>query len=91
MSTHTLAMAEEVADRVGIMNQGRLHFLGTKSELQRELASSERSLEALFLELTEGNNGHDRKGAGETGKRQGGNHQASASAPSALPLPPSPS
>jgi ABC-2 type transport system ATP-binding protein len=91
MSTHTLAIVEEVADRVGIMNRGRLHFLGTKDELQRELASRETSLESLFLEMTEGNNGHDGNGDGEQGKRPGGNHQASASPPAARPLPPSPS
>ena len=39
MSTHTLAIAEEIADRIGIMDHGRLHFLGTVGELQRELAS----------------------------------------------------
>ena len=26
MSTHTLAIAEEIADRIGIMDHGRLHF-----------------------------------------------------------------
>ena len=53
MSTHTLAVAEEIADRIGIMDHGRLHFLGTVSELQHELASHHTSLEPLFLELTE--------------------------------------
>ncbi len=55
MSTHTLAIAEEIADRIGIMDRGRLFFLGTVSELQRELASHHTSLEPLFLELTHGN------------------------------------
>ncbi len=90
MSTHTLAIAEEVADRIGIMDRGRLHFLGTKGELQRELASRETSLESLFLEMTEGNSGCDGKGEGERGNRPGGNHQASAFPPAALPVPPSP-
>ena len=57
MSTHTLAVAEEIADRIGIMDRGRLHFLGTVPELQRELASRHTSLEPLFLELIGGNNG----------------------------------
>lgn len=57
MSTHTLAIAEEIADRIGIMDRGRLYFLGTVSQLQRELASHHTSLELLFLELTEGGNG----------------------------------
>ena len=54
MSTHTLAIAEEIADRIGILNGGRLHFLGTLSELRQELASPHASLEPLFLELTNG-------------------------------------
>ncbi len=55
MSTHTLAVAEEIADRIGIVNHGRLHFLGTLAELQQELSSPHSSLERLFLELTDGN------------------------------------
>ena len=53
MSTDTLAVAEEIADRIGILDGGRLQFLGTLSELQRELSSHHTSLEALFLQLTE--------------------------------------
>lgn len=53
MSTHTLSIAEEVADRVGIINLGRLLRVGTVGEI---LALSERpgSLEDVFLELTRG-------------------------------------
>ena len=90
MSTHTLAIAEEIADRIGIMDHGRLHFLGTKSELQRELASHETSLESLFLEMTEGNNGQDR--SGERRNRDAAKAEttkAAALPQSALPLPPS--
>lgn len=61
MSTHTLHIAEEIADRIGIMDRGRLFFLGTVNELQRELASHHASLEPLFLELTGGNNGSETK------------------------------
>ncbi len=56
MSTHTLAVAEEIADRIGIMNGGRIHFLGTVPQLQDELSSHHESLEPLFLELTDENN-----------------------------------
>jgi ABC-2 type transport system ATP-binding protein len=59
MSTHTLAVAEEIADRIGIMDHGRLCFLGTVGELQRESASRHTALEPLFLELTEGGNGRN--------------------------------
>ena len=38
MSTHTLAMAEEMADRVGIMVRGQLQFLGTVMELREQVA-----------------------------------------------------
>jgi ABC-2 type transport system ATP-binding protein len=57
MSTHTLAVAEEIADRIGILDGGRLQFLGTLAELQQELSSHHTSLEALFLQLTEGSEG----------------------------------
>jgi len=52
MSTHTLAMAEEMADRVGIMVRGRLRFLGTVPELREQVALEATSLEQLYLELT---------------------------------------
>ncbi len=54
MSTHTLDVAEEIADRIGILDNGRLQFLGTLADLQQELSSHHTSLEALFLQLTEG-------------------------------------
>ena len=53
MSTHTLSVAEEISDRIGIFHRGRLHFLGTVDELRRARRSHDASLEALFLELTE--------------------------------------
>ena len=52
MSTHTLAMAEELADRVGIMVRGTLRFLGTIAELRDQMATDSTSLENLYLELT---------------------------------------
>jgi ABC-2 type transport system ATP-binding protein len=52
MSTHTLAMAEEMADRVGIMVRGQLRFLGTVTELREQMALEATSLEQLYLELT---------------------------------------
>ena len=73
MSTHSLAVAEEIADRIGIVAEGRLHFLGTVAELQQELSSRHASLESLFLELTDGGNGRrimapaPRQGDGVTG------------------------
>lgn len=52
MSTHTLAMAEELADRVGIMVRGSLQFLGTIEELRQQLSDDSSSLEDLYLQLT---------------------------------------
>ena len=52
MSTHTLAMAEELADRVGIMVRGQLRFLGTVPELREQMSLEATSLEQLYLELT---------------------------------------
>jgi len=51
MSTHTLAVAEEIASRIGVISNGQLRFLGTVSELRQQLSSNE-SLEQLFLTLT---------------------------------------
>lgn len=53
MSTHTLSIAEEVADRIGIINLGHLLHTGTVEEIIA-LADSQSSLEDVFLELTKG-------------------------------------
>jgi ABC-2 type transport system ATP-binding protein len=53
MSTHTLSIAEEIADRIGIISQGRLLHIGTVAETVR-LEETSRSLEEVFLELTRG-------------------------------------
>lgn len=50
MSTHTLSVAEEVADRIGILNRGRLIWCGTIDALRRERQTDAR-LEDLFLTL----------------------------------------
>lgn len=53
MSTHILALAEELADRLGIMVRGRLRFLGTVGELRGQMAVAAAGLEELYLELTD--------------------------------------
>jgi ABC-2 type transport system ATP-binding protein len=53
MSTHTLSLAEEIAHRIGVVDRGKLRFLGTVAELRQQLARHESSLEDLFLQLTE--------------------------------------
>ena len=55
LSTHTLPVAEEMADRVGIIDRGELVALGTTEEI-RGLGGGKggRRLEEVFLEVTEG-------------------------------------
>jgi ABC-2 type transport system ATP-binding protein len=53
MSTHTLTVAEEIADRIGVVHHGRLAFLGTVAELRRQLSLEDRSLEDLYLAITD--------------------------------------
>lgn len=51
MSTHSLSVAEELADRIGIINHGRLIALGTFQEL-KEMSGEDGHLEDVFLQLT---------------------------------------
>lgn len=51
MSTHTLSLAQEVADRVGIIHQGRIVALGTMDQIRRVGQTGGR-LEEAFLRLT---------------------------------------
>jgi ABC-2 type transport system ATP-binding protein len=51
LSTHILQVAEELSDRIGILNRGRLIAVGTMSEL-REASGEVGALEDAFLALT---------------------------------------
>ncbi len=51
LSTHQLSVAEEMADRIGIIHQGRLIAVGTREELRRQSGSTG-ALEQTFLALT---------------------------------------
>jgi len=51
MSTHTLDVAEAIADRIAIINHGRIIACGTLAEL-KAAAAKEHRLEDIFLELT---------------------------------------
>jgi ABC-2 type transport system ATP-binding protein len=53
MSTHLLAIAEELSDRIGIVDRGRMLATGTLDELRNQL-SHRGPLEELFLKLTGG-------------------------------------
>jgi ABC-2 type transport system ATP-binding protein len=50
LSTHTLDLAQELADRIGIIQLGRLISCGTFEEIQRQ-AASDGNLEDVFLTL----------------------------------------
>ncbi len=54
MSTHTLEVAQEMCDRIGIITNGKLIALGSMKELQEEASSERPELEPIFLKLTGG-------------------------------------
>jgi ABC-2 type transport system ATP-binding protein len=51
LSTHQLSVAEEMADRIGIIHQGRLIAVGTREELRKQSGATG-ALEQTFLALT---------------------------------------
>jgi len=53
MSTHSLDLAEKIADRVGIISRGRLVAMGSVDELRRKAEMPGSGLEEVFLKLTE--------------------------------------
>ena len=53
LTTHILALAEDIADRIGIIANGRLVALGGLDELIAASGGGRRRLEDIFLNLTE--------------------------------------
>jgi ABC-2 type transport system ATP-binding protein len=53
VSTHQLSIAEEMADRIGIIHGGKLIAVGNRDELRRQSGNSGQ-LEEIFLSLTAG-------------------------------------
>ena len=51
VSTHQLSVAEEMADRIGIIHGGKLIAVGTREELRKQSGASD-ALEEIFLSLT---------------------------------------
>ncbi len=51
LSTHTLDIAQELADRIGIIDRGRLLGCGTMTDLRKQ-AAIDGNLEDLFLAIT---------------------------------------
>lgn len=52
MSTHTLQIAEDICDHIGIIRKGSLIAMGTISDLRQQAQSSNADLEQVFLSLT---------------------------------------
>ena len=52
LTTHILEVAERLADRIGIVNRGRLAAEGTLEELREKAGRGSSSLEDVFLSLT---------------------------------------
>lgn len=50
-STHILDVAEKLCDRIAIINNGKILFVGTMEEMKNELKEN-KSLEELFMEIT---------------------------------------
>ncbi len=53
LTTHILEIAEQLADRVGIINQGRLIAMGSMDQLRAIDQHKDVSLEDIFLRLTQ--------------------------------------
>jgi ABC-2 type transport system ATP-binding protein len=53
LTTHILEVAERLADRIGIIDRGRLIAEGALDELKSTSGGAGKSLEDLFLELTD--------------------------------------
>lgn len=51
-STHTMEVAEQLCDRVGILDRGVLKGEGTLAHLRQGVSTGDASLESIFLRLT---------------------------------------
>ena len=70
LSTHQLAVAEEIADRIAIINRGKIIALGTVDELRAQ-AHEQGGLEKVFLSLVDAEEAAREKAAErESGPRQ---------------------
>jgi ABC-2 type transport system ATP-binding protein len=52
ITTHILEVAERIADRIGIIQRGRLLAEGNLAELRLRAGENQETLEDVFLELT---------------------------------------
>ena len=54
VSTHSLPVAEEICTRVGLIDKGEMVSAGTMDEFRRNSKQGARSLEDIYMEITEG-------------------------------------
>jgi len=52
LSTHIIAIAEQICDKIAIMNRGAVVAQGTNEDLRQYAKSSDKDLEDIFLRLT---------------------------------------
>jgi ABC-2 type transport system ATP-binding protein len=52
LSTHIIAIAEQICDRIAIINKGSVVAQGTNEDLRHYARSSDKNLEDIFLRLT---------------------------------------
>ncbi|MFC4552988.1 MULTISPECIES: ABC transporter ATP-binding protein [Halorussus] len=70
LSTHILPVVEELADTVGVLNDGRLVAEGSPAELTHRAESGEEStLEEVFLDVTSEDPSESRDGFSERARR----------------------
>jgi ABC-2 type transport system ATP-binding protein len=53
MTTHVLEIAERMADRIGVISQGRLVAEGTLGELRARIGKGDSTLEDMFLSIVQ--------------------------------------
>ena len=52
LSTHIIAIAEQICDKIAIINKGAIAAQGTNNDLKHYAKSSDKTLEDIFLRLT---------------------------------------
>jgi ABC-2 type transport system ATP-binding protein len=59
LSTHSISVAEEICQRIGIIQKGRLIACGTMAEIHRQASGSNGNLENVFLARIRINTSHE--------------------------------
>ena len=52
LSTHIIAIAEQICDKIAIINKGSIAAEGTNVDLKHYAKSNDKTLEDIFLRLT---------------------------------------